>query len=157
IADTVSPIAAYLRTLLLPVWKADRAGVRRVVDTALASTDTLILAGIAGTIGQLGPLESEERAVVRILAQRREPAIVLGVLDALKRFPLELGAEVDEIATAVDIGNEPRLADALSELYAVRADKGLPDDLWRLIHTKLLPIADIPSRGTPTHDLIGIL
>lgn len=157
IADPSSSLAGYLLTLLITAWDRDRAGVRRAIEGALAAPNALILAGVAITLANLGRLEEQERGVVRILAKRSEPAIVQGVLRALRRFPPEATAEVDEIAALVDIGGNPRLADELCEDYATRAKTGLSEALWRMLEGKLVPVDDLPPSGSPTHDLIDVL
>ncbi|MDP9356657.1 MAG: hypothetical protein M3R02_15490 [Chloroflexota bacterium] len=157
VADPASPLAPYLPALLLPLRPADPAGFRRLVDAGIASSDPVVLAGVARVLCHVGWLDEADRSAVRRLAARPEPVVALGVLEALRRFPPEATAEVDEVTASVEIRSNPRLADALCEAYQPRAEAGMPRELWDALLEKLVPVLEVPEQGSATHDLVDLL
>ncbi len=157
IADPASALVRFLPSLIIPYRDADPDGFSSFILAALESTDAMVLAAVAQSLGYIGPLQESEREAVRRLSERSEAEVVFGVLGALRRFPPDAAHEVDEIVEVLDVGEGMLLAEPLSEVYLRRADEGLAPQVWDMVLGKLVATFDVPEGGTALHSLIDAL
>jgi hypothetical protein len=156
--DPGSVLAASLDELLAPMRDLDPAAYQRIVEAALATADQVLLTAISHLLYRVGPLEPWERQAVQTLADARLPEIVPNIIRALRRFSAEAWPEALLVVAKLEIDADPDLADefidAFVGLFAPHPDP-LPEDAYRVLLPKLVPVRRVGEQGSATHDLLA--